>query len=116
MILFIQKCFSLPMRFFLCIPARQVAGFVLTLLLVISLMTAAQAEEESEIVTDARVSLEQMAQSAESEMQTHRAELADLNEHRADNRLAGLQQRLATAHIIDPTFALLPPRLIALKI
>ena len=78
MILFIQKCFSLPMRFSLCIPARQVAGFVLTLLLVISLMTAAQAEEESEIVTDAQVSLEQMAQSAESEVQTHRAELADL--------------------------------------
>ncbi|MBW2470184.1 MAG: hypothetical protein JRE62_12840 [Deltaproteobacteria bacterium] len=64
----------------MCIPARQVAGFVLTLLLVISLMTAAQAEEESEILTDAQVSLEQMAQSAESGVQTHRAELADLNE------------------------------------
>ncbi|MGD8975028.1 MAG: hypothetical protein PVJ56_17125, partial [Desulfobacterales bacterium] len=80
MILFIQKLFSLPMRFPLCIQARQVTGFALPLLLVISLMTAAQAEEASEVVTDAGVSLEQMAQSAESEVQTHRAELENLNE------------------------------------
>ncbi|MGD8992498.1 MAG: hypothetical protein PVI00_13660, partial [Desulfobacterales bacterium] len=60
--------------------ARQVAGFVLTLLLVISLMTATQAEEKGDIVTNAGGSLEQMAQSAESGAQTHRAELVDLNE------------------------------------
>ncbi|MGD2184689.1 MAG: mechanosensitive ion channel [Desulfobacterales bacterium] len=52
----------------------------LTVLLILSLMTTIQAEEEGGVVTDAQVSLEQMVQSVESEMQSHRAELANFKE------------------------------------
>ena len=68
------------MRFLSCRQSRQVTGFALTLLLVISLVTAARAEEAGEVVTDAGASLEQMAQSTESQVLSHRAELANLKE------------------------------------
>jgi small-conductance mechanosensitive channel len=60
-------------------PARQAAVLALTLLLILTLATATQAEEEGDIVTNAQVSLEQIAQTAESEVQNHRAELTNLN-------------------------------------
>ena len=82
------------MRFLSCRQSRQVTGFALTLLLVISLVTAARAEEAGEVVTDAGASLEQMAQSAESEVQTHRAELANLNEQL--RQLETVQRKLQT--------------------
>ena len=59
--------------------ARQAAVLALTLLLILTLVTATQAEEEGDIVTNAQVSLEQIAQTAESEVQSHRTELANLN-------------------------------------
>ena len=59
--------------------ARQAAVLALTLLLILTLVTATQAEEEGDIVTNAQISLEQIAQTAESEVQSHRTELANLN-------------------------------------
>ena len=59
--------------------ARRAAVFALTLLLILTLMTATQADQEVDIVTNAGGSLEQMAQSAESEVQSHRTELTNLN-------------------------------------
>jgi small-conductance mechanosensitive channel len=73
--------FSFPMRFPLHKHVRQVAVLTLVVLLIFSLATKIRAEEEGDIVTDAKISLEQMAQSAESKVQSHRAELANLNGH-----------------------------------
>jgi small-conductance mechanosensitive channel len=94
MILLSQKLFSLPRRFPFCKQARQAAGFALTLLLFICLTTAVQAEEAGEPVIDAGVSLEQMAQSAESELQTHRANLANIQEQL--RQLETVQKELPT--------------------
>ncbi|MBW2427429.1 MAG: hypothetical protein JRF56_00610, partial [Deltaproteobacteria bacterium] len=60
--------------------ARQAAVLALTLLLILTLMTATEAGEEADNITNAGVSLEQRAQSAENEVQKHRTELANLKE------------------------------------
>jgi uncharacterized protein YlxW (UPF0749 family) len=80
MIELVLSFFSSPMRLPLRKHARQVAVLAFMVLLIFSLVTTTQAEEEGDIVTDAQVSLEQMAQSTESQVQSHRAELANLKE------------------------------------
>jgi small-conductance mechanosensitive channel len=70
--------FSFPTRFPLRKHARQVAVLALVVPLIFSMVKKTRAEEESDIVTDAQISLEQMAKSAESEVQSHRTELANL--------------------------------------
>jgi len=80
MIEFIPKVLSFPTCFTLGTRKRQITGFALALLLVISLMTVARAAETGETDTDAAVSLAQMAQSVESEVQSHRTALVNLNE------------------------------------
>jgi small-conductance mechanosensitive channel len=72
--------FSNPNHFSLHKYARQASRLALTVFLLFSLITSTQAEEEGGIVPDRQVSLEQMAQTAESELQRSREELANLNE------------------------------------
>ncbi|MGD8291519.1 MAG: mechanosensitive ion channel [Desulfobacterales bacterium] len=79
MIELMQKYFPFRTGFPSRMHARQAAVLALTLLLILTLVTATQAKEEGDIVTNAQVSPEQIAQTAESEVQNHRAELANLN-------------------------------------
>jgi hypothetical protein len=67
--------------------ARQAAVLALRLLLILTLVTATQAKEEVDIVANAQVSLEQIAQTAESEVQSHRTELANLMGSCGNSRL-----------------------------
>jgi small-conductance mechanosensitive channel len=72
--------FSFSARFPLCKYTRQASRLALTVLLIFSLMTTSQAEEKGGIAADTQVSLEQMAQSVETDVQNHRKELANLKE------------------------------------
>jgi hypothetical protein len=68
MIEMMLKFIPFSVRFRIRNHARQAAGLALTVLLILSLVTATQAEEEGDIVADIQFSLEQMSQSVESEV------------------------------------------------